>query len=105
MTFCNLKTKNYLHTHKIKLPSNSKVNEVSACPYTSNHILEYDLWKIIQIDNSDRVYIYHPFTQKFLGLTKNSEICCDDEKYEWKMKDFGRRRNGGFTKLTAYSNN
>jgi hypothetical protein len=38
-TLCNLKTKNFLHTHKIQHPDCCKLNEVSACPYNSNHIL------------------------------------------------------------------
>lgn len=71
ITLCNLKTKNFLHTHKIKLPTNNKVNEVSACPYTSNHILEYDLWKLIPIEGSSSIHIYHPFTQKYLCFTCN----------------------------------
>lgn len=47
---CNLKTKNYLHTHKIKLPDNKLCNEVSCCPYTSNHIPEYDIWKMVKAE-------------------------------------------------------
>jgi hypothetical protein len=35
---CNLKTKNFLHTHKIKHPDCKLHNEISCCPYTSNHI-------------------------------------------------------------------
>jgi len=47
---CNLKTKNYLHTHKIKHPDCKLFNEISCCPYTSNHIPEYDIWKFIQVE-------------------------------------------------------
>ena len=98
-TLCNLKTKNYLHTHKIKIPDHNKLNEVSACPYNSNHILEYDLWKFIKTENNF-YYIYHPFTQTFLNFHKNC-IVCSPSKKEWKIVDFGRRRNGGFIKIIA----
>ena len=67
ITLCNLKTKNFLHTHKIRHPQLTKMNEAAACPYTSSHILEYDLWKLVYV-REDYHYIYHPFTQKFLGV-------------------------------------
>lgn len=102
ITLCNLKTKNYLHTHKIRNPQHCKVNEVSACPYTSSHILEYDLWKIIALENGHSL-IYHPFTQKFLGVIETVVVCGDD-KFEWKVVDFGRRRNGGFVKFIGVEN-
>ena len=50
MILCNLKTKNYLHTHKIKHPECKIFNEISCCPYTSNHIPEYDIWKFIKVE-------------------------------------------------------
>ena len=49
VVLCNLKTKNYLHTHKIKHPECKIYNEISCCPYTSNHIPEYDIWKFIKV--------------------------------------------------------
>lgn len=53
LILCNLKTKNYLHTHKIKLPESKLFNEVSSCPYNSNHIPEYDIWKFIKAQETE----------------------------------------------------
>lgn len=50
LILCNIKTKNYLHTHKIKIPDSRTLNEISCCPYNSNHIAEYDIWKLIKAD-------------------------------------------------------
>lgn len=63
-----------MHTHKIKHPCLKKFNEVSACPYSSNHIIEYDLWKIIPLEN-DKNYVYHPLTQSFLGVEGGKVVC------------------------------
>jgi hypothetical protein len=50
-----MKTKNYLHTHKIKHPDSKLYNEVSCCPYTSNHIPEYDIWKFIKAEEQPEI--------------------------------------------------
>ena len=57
---CNLKTKNYLHTHKIRIPDNKFLNEVSCCPYNSNHIVEYDIWKMIKAEVGGPVVELNP---------------------------------------------
>lgn len=56
---CNLKTKNYLHTHKIKIPESKLLNEVSCCPFNSNHIAEYDIWKFVKAPPNERKLPHH----------------------------------------------
>lgn len=89
LILCNIKTKNYLHTHKIKIPESRTLNEISCCPYNSNHIAEYDIWKLVKADeqlpptsnpyDSEQdeevsVYIYHPFTQRFFNVDKGNIV-------------------------------
>lgn len=67
--FCNFKTKNFLHTHKIKLEG-KQVQEVSCCPYNSGHTLEYDVWKLQPVIGgaANQFYLYHPFTSRYLAV-------------------------------------
>jgi hypothetical protein len=92
LILCNLKTKNYLHTHKIKIPESRTLNEISCCPYNSNHIAEYDIWKLVKTDEPEldpapatgpadsdgdeevAAYIYHPFTQRFFNVEKGNVV-------------------------------
>jgi hypothetical protein len=60
-------------------------------------MVEYDLWRIIATENGKN-YIYHPLTQTFLGV-EGETVVCSQTKTEWEIKDFGRRRNGGFIQL------
>lgn len=67
-----MKTKNYLHTHKIKLPECKALNEVSCCPYTSNHIPEYDIWKFILADQTESTQS-SPILNEEKGLEPEAE--------------------------------
>jgi dolichyl-phosphate-mannose--protein O-mannosyl transferase len=117
LILCNLKTKNYLHTHKIKVPDSKQLNEVSCCPFNSNHIAEYDIWKLVKAepelslpqqplsqealhseDEAVSAYIYHPFTQRFLNFEKGLVVGSENKKV-WSVSSFGRRRNGGFVRI------
>lgn len=114
LILCNIKTKNYLHTHKIKLPDCKHLNEVSCCPFNSNHIAEYDIWKLVRADDhppqpppdcedqdeSVDVYIYHPFTQRFLRYEKGS-VVGSEARQVWSVHSFGKRRNGGFVRISC----
>lgn len=115
LILCNIKTKNYLHTHKIKVPDCKHLNEVSCCPFNSNHIAEYDIWKLVKAedssgelsasdnDNKDEsvnVYIYHPFTQRFLRYEKGC-VVGSEARQVWNVHSFGSRRNGGFVRISC----
>ena len=45
------------------------------------------------------VYVYHPFTQRFLAYEKGA-IVGSENKVAWKVQSFGPRRNGGFIKIS-----
>lgn len=119
LILCNLKTKNYLHTHKIKVPDSKLLNEVSCCPFNSNHIAEYDIWKLVRADpppvpdlpdlpasdlalqtedETVSAYVYHPFTQRFLNFEKGLVVGSENKKV-WRVSSYGRRRNGGFVRI------
>jgi hypothetical protein len=51
-------------------------------------------------DESISVYIYHPFTQRFLNYEKGCVVGSEIRK-SWKVHSFGKRRNGGFVKISC----
>lgn len=99
MRFCNFKTKNFLHTHKIKL-DNKQLQEVSCCPYNSGHTLEYDVWKLQPVigGSANQFYLYHPFTSRYLSVS-GGVVCAKPEQYMWTVHPLGKRRNLGFVRF------
>lgn len=51
-------------------------------------------------DEIEEVYIYHPFTQRFMAYEKGA-IVGSESKMAWRVHSFGPRRNGGFIKISS----
>lgn len=98
--FCNFKTKNFLHTHKVKLEGGRGQQEVSCCPFNAGHTLEYDVWKLQPVigGKSDQFYIYHPFTARYLAV-EGGIVCGRSEQFMWTVHALGKRRNMGFVRF------
>jgi hypothetical protein len=54
---------------------------------------------VSNLEESILVYIYHPFTQRFLAWERGA-VVGSEQKMAWNVQSYGPRRNGGFIRVS-----